>query len=107
MTPGMAIQFISNLSDIDFGAGFEIAQFAMYEYHGCVLSVQDELKCFGRNSNGQLGYGDTENRGDDDEEMGDWLPVISLPFTANPTTEPTSDPTMPKSSNTIELATRG
>ena len=32
----------------------------------------------GNNEYGQLGYGDTEDRGDDDNEMGDFLPAVSL-----------------------------
>ena len=32
----------------------------------------------GDNYHGQLGLGDTEIRGDDDDEMGDFLPAVSL-----------------------------
>lgn len=36
------------------------------------------MKCFGKNFAGQLGYGDTENRGDDDGEMGNNLDTVDL-----------------------------
>ena len=36
------------------------------------------LKCWGRNTYGELGLGDTANRGDDPNEMGDSLPVVVL-----------------------------
>merc|ERR1719242_1529022 len=37
-----------------------------------------KLKCFGLNDQGQLGYGDTDNRGDDSNEMGDNLDTVDI-----------------------------
>lgn len=34
--------------------------------------------CFGKNFAGQLGLGDTENRGDEPDEMGNNLPRVYL-----------------------------
>ena len=67
--------------------------------HICVYEESNELllKCWGNNGNGQLGYGDTENRGDAADEMGDDLNFVDLYFTAiaPPTSAaPTSIPTM-------------
>ena len=47
---------------------------------GCVCTILDNsmLKCFGTNSYGQLGLGDTLNRGDNPQELGDYLPVVNL-----------------------------
>ena len=42
------------------------------------MSWSGKLKCFGKNNRGQLGYGDTENRGDDADEMGDNLDYVDL-----------------------------
>ena len=37
-----------------------------------------DIKCWGRNEDGQLGLGDTDNRGDDGNEMGVNLNVVDL-----------------------------
>ncbi len=47
-------------------------------YHTCTILDNDQVKCWGLNDEGQLGLGDTENRGDDLNEMGDNLPEINL-----------------------------
>eukprot|EP00971_Amphidinium_carterae_P334786 6470258-Amphidinium_carterae.1 len=47
-------------------------------YHACVLLDDGSLKCFGFNLYGQLGYGDTSDRGDGPNEMGDKLPLVDL-----------------------------
>jgi alpha-tubulin suppressor-like RCC1 family protein len=44
----------------------------------CALLDDETLKCWGRNSGGTLGLGDTDDRGDDPGEMGDALPAIQL-----------------------------
>ena len=36
------------------------------------------MKCWGNGANGQLGYGDTRNRGDGPGEMGDNLPILDV-----------------------------
>ncbi|PNH01076.1 RCC1 and BTB domain-containing protein 2, partial [Tetrabaena socialis] len=49
--------------------------------HVCVLlsnAGYSGVKCFGNNGNGQLGLGDTANRGDDPLEMGDALPYLDF-----------------------------
>ena len=39
-------------------------------YHNCVLFTNNTVKCWGRNNYGQLGQGDTDNRGDNYSEVG-------------------------------------
>ena len=48
------------------------------EYHTIVLLDNGTVKCWGHNNYGQLGYEDTEDRGDEPGEMGDNLPYVSL-----------------------------
>jgi alpha-tubulin suppressor-like RCC1 family protein len=46
--------------------------------HVCAILDDDTLKCWGENSEGRLGLGDTNHRGDAPGEMGDALPVVDL-----------------------------
>ena len=43
--------------------------------HSCFMLDNGSVKCWGENNYGQLGLGDTNNRGDNASEMGDNLPV--------------------------------
>lgn len=44
----------------------------------CAILDNADLKCWGQNSWGRLGLGDTAHRGDNPGEMGDALPVVDL-----------------------------
>merc|ERR1719295_1148172 len=46
--------------------------------HTCAISDERKLKCWGLNWYGQLGLGDINNRGNEIEEMGDFLLIIDL-----------------------------
>jgi len=46
--------------------------------HSCALGSRGQVKCWGQASSGELGLGDTGNRGDGAGEMSDALPVIDL-----------------------------
>ena len=66
------------LPSLELGAG-RVAQTTALGYkHACVLLDDESVKCWGSNSSGQLGQGDTDNRGDNQNEMGDNLPPINL-----------------------------
>eukprot|EP01083_Nonionella_stella_P088329 246093_1 len=67
-----------NLPIVDLGTGFIVNSIAPNAQRTCAISQSNTLKCFGNNDNGQLGLGDTENRGDDANEMGDYLPEVDL-----------------------------
>ncbi|NOT78266.1 MAG: hypothetical protein HOP07_04610 [Bacteriovoracaceae bacterium] len=46
--------------------------------HNCYKDNIGRVKCWGRNNWGQLGYGDTNDRGDNGNEMGTNLPFVNL-----------------------------
>jgi hypothetical protein len=46
--------------------------------HTCVTLDNAQVKCWGSNPAGQLGLGDTNDRGDGAGEMGDNLPGVVL-----------------------------
>ncbi len=70
----------NDLPAVDLGTGFNdnVIQITSGPYHNCVLSNEGNVKCWGRNNLGQLGYGDSNNRGDQSGEMGNDLPVVDL-----------------------------
>mgnify|MGYP000161982090 FL=1 len=66
------------LGAIDFGAGRTATAIAVGSLHSCALLDNSAVKCWGRNQYGQLGYGDTDSRGDGAGEMGDALLAIDF-----------------------------
>jgi len=62
------------------GTGLTTLDICTTQHKTCALFNSYDMKCWGANFNGQLGYGDTNNRGDDPGEMGDSLPFINLGF---------------------------
>ncbi len=67
-----------NLPIVDLGSGRTATQIALGGNHSCALLDNRRVKCWGRNNSGQLGLGDTGNRGDELNEMGDNLPIVDL-----------------------------
>ena len=64
---------------IQLGTGFELSQVFSASEHICAIdSVSSLLKCWGYNNNGQLGYEDISDRGDNPNEMSDYLPFVNL-----------------------------
>merc|ERR1719474_513443 len=73
-----------NLVTIDLGAGFKVKSVYGQTNQGfCAVSTDGDIKCWGRNFDGQLGYGNT-----DDilyTAMGEQLPAVQIgsEFTSN------------------------
>ncbi len=57
---------------------YRALQIAVGRDHTCALLEDHRVKCWGRNSYGQLGYGDAVWRGLDPAQMGDALPFVDL-----------------------------
>ncbi|KAJ1470886.1 regulator of chromosome condensation 1/beta-lactamase-inhibitor protein II [Baffinella frigidus] len=66
------------LPAIDLGAGRKVVSVSAGEFNTCALLDDATVKCWGLNSRGQLGYGDSSDRGDSRNEMGAHLPAIDL-----------------------------
>lgn len=74
----------NNLKSIDLGTGRTAIQITAGEGHVCGLLDNNDIKCWGMNSFGQLGQGHDNNIGDAPGEMGDALKPIDLGFEAEP-----------------------
>jgi alpha-tubulin suppressor-like RCC1 family protein len=68
----------TNLPAVSLGTGRTALAIAPGSDHTCALLDNRQVKCWGLNTSGQLGLGDTSNRGDAAGEMGDSLPTVSL-----------------------------
>ncbi|MCS6913162.1 MAG: hypothetical protein RMK29_22200 [Myxococcales bacterium] len=66
------------LPPADLGTGRTARQLAAGENFTCALLDNGQVKCWGWNRYGQLGLGDSKNRGDEPGEMGDALPPVDL-----------------------------
>ncbi|MEO1056875.1 MAG: hypothetical protein AAFY28_08185, partial [Actinomycetota bacterium] len=67
-----------NLATVDLGSGRTATALAAGYLHTCAILDDGNVKCWGRNANGELGVGNTFNLGDDPNEMGDDLPTVDL-----------------------------
>ncbi len=65
-------------SSIKLGTGRSAKVITAGDFHTCAILDNSSIKCWGLNDSGQLGLGDTSNRGDGSNEMADYLPVIDL-----------------------------
>jgi len=68
----------NNLPAINLGTGQQIRQVSAGQGMTCALLTSAKIKCWGSNFTGQLGLGDTNDRGDQPGEMGDALPIVDL-----------------------------
>ncbi|MGE3974490.1 MAG: RCC1 domain-containing protein [Bdellovibrionales bacterium] len=68
----------ANLPFIDLGSGEKVENVWVGRDAICALLQNKKIKCWGYNTNGQLGLGDQQNRGDTPSEMGANLPYVDL-----------------------------
>jgi alpha-tubulin suppressor-like RCC1 family protein len=68
----------ANLPLVDLGPGTVVNQIVVGGSHSCALLSTGQVKCWGRSNAGQLGYGDTNSRGNAVNQMGTNLPTVSL-----------------------------
>ena len=71
-------QQIATAGDVENIDATSLASLTAGNVHSCALLTNGTVKCWGGNGSGQLGLGDTLNRGDTGGEMGDALPAINL-----------------------------
>jgi alpha-tubulin suppressor-like RCC1 family protein len=67
-----------NLTIVDLGSGRTATAIATGDSHTCAILDNESIKCWGANASGQLGLGDTDNRGDNSSKMGDNLTIVDL-----------------------------
>jgi cysteine-rich repeat protein len=73
-----ADQMGAALSQVALGTGRVPEALGAGSGQTCVVFGDGAVKCWGLNYYGSLGLGDTNNRGDNAQEMGDDLPVVPL-----------------------------
>lgn len=67
-----------NLVAVVIGAGPPVSHISCGSQHVCVILHDGAVKCWGDGSDGRLGLGDVETRGDGPNEMGNLLPIVDL-----------------------------
>lgn len=66
------------LGAVNLGTGRKAKALTGGTSHTCAILDNDSVKCWGLNTAGQLGLGDTNDRGNNAGEMGDSLPSVNL-----------------------------
>jgi alpha-tubulin suppressor-like RCC1 family protein len=67
-----------NLPIVDLGTGRTATAISTGNSHTCAILDNASVKCWGSNSSGRLGLGNTNHIGDAANEMGDNLPIVDL-----------------------------
>jgi E3 ubiquitin-protein ligase HERC3 len=73
-----ATQMGDDLATVNLGTGRRAKSIRAGYAHTCAILDDGTLRCWGANSSGQLGLGDSIPRGTSLSEMGDALPVVDL-----------------------------
>jgi alpha-tubulin suppressor-like RCC1 family protein len=63
---------------VDLGTGAKAVAISSYYLHTCALLEGGRVRCWGNNEYGQLGLGDTKNRGGSPGDTGDGLSLVDL-----------------------------
>ena len=68
----------TDLLPVEVGTGRSVVALDAGPHHTCAVRDDGRVVCWGSNSRGRLGVGDTDARGDDPAEMGDHLVPVDL-----------------------------
>ncbi len=68
------------LPAINLGSGRTALSVSAGSSNTCAVLDNDTVKCWGYNNHGQLGLEDTNTRGNQTGQMGDYLPIVDLGF---------------------------
>ena len=71
-------QMGASLPAVDLGAGRTAKAIACGAHHTCAILDNDTVRCWGTNGSGELGLGDSTNRGTSAGQMGSSLPAVGL-----------------------------
>ncbi|MEK6704347.1 MAG: hypothetical protein AABZ06_01020 [Bdellovibrionota bacterium] len=71
-------QMGDDLQRVELGTAHTATSVVSGAYHTCAILNNGDTKCWGRNTFGQLGLGDTATRGDKTGDMGDSLGAVSI-----------------------------
>jgi cysteine-rich repeat protein len=75
---GQPNQISDNLPPTNLGTGKTTKAIDARTAHTCAILNDGSVKCWGNNSTGRLGLGDTYSRGNAPNQMGDNLPAVNL-----------------------------